>query len=111
MKKLLPKKDFMIKQTLKKEDYIELPMDDSFYEKMHNQIMQSVEKMEIKSEPKWLKARVFLEQKSLRYRSTYKKVVKLAVISLVVSIAVGFLGASRQLYIATQAQQNLNNQA
>ena len=111
MKKSMPKKDFIIKQTLKKEDYIELPMDDSFFEKMHDQIMQSLDKTEIKSQPKWSKTRVFLEQSSQRYRSTYKKVVKLAVISLVTSIAIGFLGVSRQLYIAVETQKNLNNQA
>ena len=111
MKKSMPKKDFIIKQTLKKEDYIELPMDDSFYEKMHDQIMQSLEKTELKSQPKWSKARVFLEQSSQRYRSTYKKAVKLAVICLVTTIAIGFVGASHRLYVAVDAQKNMNNQA
>ena len=110
MKKSMPKKDFIIKQTLKKEDYIELPMDDSFFEKMHDQIMQSVENTEIKSQPKWSKARVFLEQSSQRYRSAYKKVAKLAVISLVTAIAIGFVGASHRMYVALEAQKNLNNQ-
>ena len=110
MKKAQPKKDFIIKQTLKKEDYLELPMDDSFYEKMHGQIMQAVEKSEMKTEPKWLKTRVFLEQKSQRYRTAYKKAVKLAVVSLVTSIAIGFLGASQRLYVAIESSKNLSNQ-
>lgn len=110
MKKAQPKEDFIIKQTLKKEDYLELPMDDSFYEKMHDQIMQAVEKSEIKTEPKWLKTRVFLEQKSQRYRMAYKKVAKLVVVSLVTSIAIGFLGVSQRLYVAIEKSKNLSNQ-
>ena len=111
MKKALPQKDVIIKQTLKKEDYLELPMDDSFYEKMHDQIMQAVEKSEMKTEPKWLKAKVFLEQKSQPYRAVYKKAVKVAVVSLVTAIAVGFLGASQRLYVTIEANRNLSNQS
>ncbi len=111
MKKSLPKKDFMIKQTLKKEDYLELPMDESFYDKMHEKIMQSVEKTEIQSQSKWSNAQVFLETSSNRYRSVYKKAVKLVVVTLVTSIAIGFLAVSRQLYVAVEARENLNNQA
>ncbi len=110
MKKIEPKKDILIKQILKKEDYLELPMDDSFYKKMHDKIMQAVEKTEFKAEPKWHKARVFLERSAESYRSTGKKVLKVTVISLVTSIAVGFLGVSQKLYTSLQDNQNLNNQ-
>ena len=110
MKKREPKKDVLIKQTLKKEDYLELPMDDFFYEKMHDKIMQAVEKTEFKAEPKWHKARVFLERKAENYRSTGKKVLKVAVVSLVTSIAIGFLGVSQKLYTSLQDARNLNNQ-
>ena len=110
VKKAIPKKDILIKQTLKKEDYLELPMDDFFYEKMHDKIMQAVEKTEFKTEPKWHKARVFLERNAERYRSTSKKVLKVAVISLVTSIAIGFLGVSQRLYSDLQADRSLNNQ-
>ncbi len=109
MKKTMPKKDFMIKQTLKKEDYLELPMDDSFYEKMHDQIMQAVEISEKKAKPKWSNTRIFLERHSERYRSTYKKAVKVAVVSLVTSIAIGFLGVSQRLYVSIEANKNLSN--
>ncbi len=61
-----PKKEFLMQQLLKKEDPVELPMDDLFFEKMHNNIMQAVEKTEIKAEPKWTQAKVFLEPKSNR---------------------------------------------
>ncbi len=58
----MPKKEFLIKKKLKKEDPLELPMDDSFFEQMHNKIMQALEKTEIKSKAKWSKSRIFLEQ-------------------------------------------------
>ena len=70
------KKEFLIKQKLKKEDPVELPMDDSFFEKMHNNIMQAVEKIEIKSQTKWSKSRIFLERKVLNHRASNKKVMK-----------------------------------
>lgn len=111
MKKGMPKKDFIIKQTLKKEDYLELPMDNFFYEKMHDQIMHAVEKSEMKTEPKWFKTRVFLEQKSQRYRSASRKIAKLAIVSLVTSIAIGFLGVSQRLYVAIENNKNLTNQS
>ena len=99
MKKVMPKKDIFIKQTLKKEDYLELPMDDSFYEKMHDQIMLAVEATEIKTQPKWSKARVFLENKSESYRSGSKKLSKLLVVSMLSSMAVGFIGLSRHIIV------------
>ena len=61
-----PKKEFLMQQLLRKKDSVELPMDDLFFEKMHDNIMQAVEKMEIKTEPKWSQAKVFLEPKSNR---------------------------------------------
>ena len=72
------KKEFLIKQKLKKEDPVELPMDDSFFEKMHNNIMQAVEKIEIKNQTKWSKSRIFLERKVLNLRAGSKKVMKTA---------------------------------
>ena len=70
------KKEFLIKQKLKKEDPVELPMDDSFFEKMHNNIMQAVEKKEIKSQTKWSKSKIFLERKELNQQTGNKKTMK-----------------------------------
>ncbi len=61
-----PKKEFLMQQLLRKEDTVELPMDDLFFEKMHDNIMQAVEKIDIKTELKWNQAKVFLEPKSNR---------------------------------------------
>lgn len=56
----------LIKQKLKKEDPIELPMNENFYEELHNSIMQSVERTEIKQLNRWAKTWVFLEPKTPR---------------------------------------------
>lgn len=56
----------LIKQTLKKEDPVELPMNAQFYEDMHNNIMQTVAKTEIKQLNRWAKTWVFLEPKTPR---------------------------------------------
>lgn len=59
------KKEFLIKQRLKKEDPVELPMDDCFFELMHNKIMQAVDKIEMKPQAKWSKSKIFLERQGL----------------------------------------------
>ena len=66
------KKEFLIKQKLKKEDPVELHMDDYFFELMHNKIMQAVDKMEIKPS-KWSKSKIFLERKGLIPAANFKK--------------------------------------
>ena len=57
------RKELLIKQRLKKEDPVELPMEDKFFEHLHDKIMQAVNKTEIKSPVKWSKAKIFLERK------------------------------------------------
>ncbi len=56
----------LIKQKLKKEDPVELPMNENFYADMHNNIMLAVEKTEIKQLNRWAKTWVFLEPKTSR---------------------------------------------
>ncbi|OFZ30412.1 MAG: hypothetical protein A2622_08365 [Bdellovibrionales bacterium RIFCSPHIGHO2_01_FULL_40_29] len=68
------RKEIFIKEKLKKEDPVELPMDDLFFDQLHDKIMSAVEKTEMRSQTKWSKARVFLERR------------------LVTSIGVGFWG-------------------
>jgi hypothetical protein len=58
-------KDMMIVKKLRADDPIELPMDESFFDKLHGNIMQAVAKTEVKPLSKWDKAWVFLEQKSV----------------------------------------------
>jgi hypothetical protein len=50
-----PDTDKQLKRTLKAEPAMELPMDDAFYERMHDRIMAAVEQTEIAPEPKWQK--------------------------------------------------------
>lgn len=88
MKRIDSMKDIMLVKKLKAEDSIELPMDEKFFENLHNKIMSSVEMTEIKPLNKWTKTWVFLEQKTLRPRAKIKKVIRLgiAATSLMVSV-------------------------
>ena len=106
-----PKKEFFIKQKLKKEDPVELPMDDLFFEQMHNKIMQAVEKTEIKTPTKWAKSKIFLEQKALSYQPLFKKAVKVAVVGLVTSISVGLLGVSQTFFASLEGSNGSSNQS
>lgn len=53
--------DILLKQTLKKEDRIRIPEDESFYENMNNKIMMAIESSEVSPSNKWEKPWVFLE--------------------------------------------------
>ena len=53
--------DMLLKQTLKKEDRVQIPTDEKFYEAMTNKIMMSIETAEVTPENKWEKPWVFLE--------------------------------------------------
>lgn len=57
------RKEVMIKQVIKKEDPVELPMNEQFYKSMHDNIMAAVENIEIKKQPKWSKNWIFLERR------------------------------------------------
>lgn len=66
MRQATCKKEHLIKMKLKKEDPVELPMNNDFYELMHNRIMQAVDSMELakplKAQTKWSQSRIFLER-------------------------------------------------
>ncbi len=53
--------DMLLKQTLKKEDRVRIPADESFYQNMNNNIMMAIENLEVTPENKWEKPWVFLE--------------------------------------------------
>lgn len=53
--------DILLKETLKKEDRIKIPVDEKFYQKMQNNIMAAIENSEMKETDKWSKPWVFLE--------------------------------------------------
>ena len=85
------RKETLIALKLKKEDPIELPMDEMFFEKMHKQIMQAIEKTEIKPQTKWSKTKVFLEAKGRRHLPDSRKVLKttFAVMAMALTLARG----------------------
>ena len=58
-------KDALLIKKIKTEDLVELPMDEKFFEDMHDKIMQAVEKTEMKPPSKWDKTWVFLERQSI----------------------------------------------
>jgi hypothetical protein len=91
-------KEYLIKLKLRKEDPVELPMDDQFFEKMHNKIMQAIDSAEIKPQSKWNKTRVFLEQRTPGFGAVSKKISKSGIISWVASVGLAVIGMSSQGY-------------
>lgn len=81
MKKTDFMKEMLLIKKLKAEDSVELPMDELFYENLHNKIMLSVQKADIKPVSKWTKTWVFLEQKTtdqrVRINAKIKKIARL----------------------------------
>ena len=53
--------DVLLKQTLKKEDRVRIPTDESFYEALNSKIMMAIESSEVAPGNKWEKPWVFLE--------------------------------------------------
>ncbi len=96
MKKNLEKKNRIADQTtallvlkLKKEDSIELPMDEKFFDLMHSRIMSAVEQTEVKPLNRWSKTWVFLEAKAKPYRTLAKKVIKTSFVGFAFIVALG----------------------
>ena len=97
MKKTDSMKDMILIKKLKAEDHLELPMDEMFFENLHNKIMMSVEKTEIKPASKWTKTWVFLEQKTMHHRTKMKKAVKLGITATTLTLGVSLLYYSLNL--------------
>lgn len=97
MRKTDSMKDMILIKKLKAEDNLELPMDEMFFEDLHNKIMMSVEKTEIKPASKWTKTWVFLEQKTMNHRAKMKKVVKLGITATTLTLGVSLLNYSLNL--------------
>ncbi len=91
MKKSDSMKETLLVNKLKAEDAIELPMDEQFFENLHNKIMLSVAKTEIKPVNKWEKTWIFLEQKTINHRAKLKKVVKLGITALAITLGAGVM--------------------
>lgn len=70
------RKEALIEQKLKKEDPFEFPMNDLFFNQMHDKIMKAVSEIEIKPQTKWTKSWIFLETQSRPYRPAPGRIVK-----------------------------------
>lgn len=109
MKKTDSMREMILIKKLKAEDPIELPMDQEFFDNLHNKIMLSVDKTEVKPVSKWTKTWVFLEKKTLVPRAKAKKVVRLGITATTIATGVGLLNFG--LNLSTQmssVQVNLN---
>ncbi len=104
-------KEMLLIQKLKAEDPIELPMDEAFFDNLHNKIMLSVEQTEIKPVSKWTKTWVFLEQKTMAHkiRVKMKNAMKLGIAATALTIGIGVLNFSLNLSKpVTFAQSDFN---
>jgi hypothetical protein len=102
-------KEMLVINKLKKEDPIELPMDDLFFDKMHDKIMAGVEKTEVKPLNKWTKTWVFLERKTQSHRAKARKAVKLSIAGMTLALGISLLKTSLNYYEQAQlAQLDIN---
>ena len=111
MKKIDSMKETLLVNKLKAEDAIELPMDEQFFDNLHNKIMLSVAKTEIKPVNKWEKTWVFLEQKTMNKRAKLKKAVKFGITALAITLGAGIMNfgidfAGQNVF--TKKNQNTN---
>lgn len=106
---MTPHKD--IEKKLKQEDLIELPMDEKFFENMHDKIMASVEKTEVKPLSRWAKTWVFLETKAKPHKALARKVIKTGFVGLTFGLAFGLAGLSAKVYHDVHAAQYASNQS
>jgi hypothetical protein len=76
-------------KKMKKEDHLELPMDEKFYQNMHDKIMSAVEKTDVKPVSRWAKTWIFLETKAKSNKPFTRKIIKTSFIGFVLSMALG----------------------
>ena len=103
-------KEVLIVKKMKAEDNLELPMDDLFFDQMHDKIMAAVEKTEVKPVSKWDKTWVFLDRKTQAHRAKARKAVKLSIAAVTFMIGIGLLNSSLSIYEQAQLAQNDINQ-
>lgn len=108
-----PKKsmtEMLIEKKLKYEDHLELPMDEKFFENLHDKIMSSIEKTEVKPLSRWTKTWVFLETKAKPHRAIAKKVIKTGFVGLTLTLALGLAGQSIKIYHDVYMAQTASNE-
>lgn len=101
--------DSLLTQQLKKMDSVELPMDENFFDQMHDQIMQAVEKTEIKQLNRWAKTWVFLETRAKYYQHAGIKATKALFVLAVVSLSYGLGATSVAMFEKAHEQQITKN--
>lgn len=89
----------------KKEDLFELPMDDLFFDQMHDKIMKAVELTEIKSQTKWTKSWIFLETQSHLPGPAPERIIKSALVMGFATLSLGLGSLSLGLFQQTHDQQ------
>lgn len=104
-----------IVNKLKKEDPVELPMDEDFFNKMHDQIMAQVESSQIKPTDRWAKAREFLESRLRYYRPSNHRqtarIIKASFVGLCLTLGLGLTATSLKLFnMSTKNNQTAHRQ-
>jgi len=104
-------KEVLLIRKMKTEDPVELPMDDKFFDNLHDKIMCAVEKTEVKPVTKWDKTWIFLDQKTA-WRSKARKAVKLSIAAVTMTVGVSLLSLSLNFYQQAQyVREDLNKKS
>lgn len=103
-----------LREQLKREDPIELPMDEMFFDKLHDKIMADVAKTEIKpAASKWAKPWVFLERQARYYRPSNNvhtlRVVKMGLVGISLTLGLGLATMSLKLFDMSAQNQMASN--
>ena len=102
MKKTNSMKEVLLIRKMKTEDPVELPMDDLFFDQLHDKIMIGVEKTEIKKVSKRGKAWIFLESKTAKHRANARKAVKVSLAAVTVTVGLSLMNISFNFYQQAQ---------
>jgi hypothetical protein len=103
-----------LREQLRREDPIELPMDDMFFDKLHDKIMADVAKTEIKpATSKWAKPWVFLERRANYYRPSNNvqtlRIVKAGIVGVSLTLGLGLATMSLKLFDMSSRNQIASN--
>jgi hypothetical protein len=103
-----------LKQQLKKEDPIELPMDELFFDKLHDKIMAEIEHTEIRpAASRWRKSWEFLESKATYYRPSNNvrtlHIVKMGLVGVSLTLGLGLASMSMKLFNMSSEQMAVAN--
>lgn len=103
-----------LRKQLRREDPIELPMDDMFFDKLHDKIMADVAKTEIKPASSRLsKSWEFLERQAHYYRPSNNvrtlHVVKMGLVGVSLTLGLGLATMSLKLFDMSSQNQIASN--